>query len=58
MMHTNNDTIIGTIGGTLLSIIAIPTQTIVTTIIVAVIGATVSFFTSLILKEIYKRFKK
>ena len=53
-----NHTAAGTIGGTILSVVAIPTQTIFTTIVVAIIGATVSFLTSLVLKELYKHITK
>lgn len=46
MAHTTA----GTIGGTLLALIAIPMSTIYTTIFLAILGATVSYGTSLFLK--------
>jgi len=49
----DNSTAAGTIGGTILSVVAIPSNTIITTIAIAAIGATVSFFVSLILKKIF-----
>lgn len=55
---SDHTTVAGTAGGTLLSIWAIPTQTIVATIALAAIGAIVSFGVSLLLKELVKYFKK
>ena len=49
----DNSTAAGTAGGTILSIVAIPSSTIISTILIAVIGATVSFFVSLLLKKIF-----
>ena len=49
----DNSTAAGTIGGTILSVVAIPSNTIITTMAIAAIGATVSFFVSLILKKIF-----
>lgn len=52
-----HSTTISTIGGTLLSIITISSTTVVSTIIVAAIGAITSFFVSLACKRIYNYFK-
>mgnify|MGYP000238792614 FL=1 len=55
-MNTNIQLKVGTASGTLLSISpGIFTQDIVKTIILAVIGATVSFMVSYFLKKITKR---
>ena len=51
-----NSTAAGTIGGTLLTVVAIPASTIITTMVIAAIGATVSFFVSLILKKLWCRY--
>ena len=57
--QSNNGTIIGTIGGTLLSVFAsVHTEDIVKTFVLALIGATVSFSASLILKKIASLFKR
>jgi uncharacterized membrane protein len=54
-MNTNIQLKIGTASGTLLSISpGIFTQDIVKTIILAVVGATISFIISLLLKKITK----
>jgi hypothetical protein len=53
-----NSTAAGTIGGTLLSIVAIPSSTVITTVIIACIGATVSFFMSILLKAVWLYFTK
>lgn len=46
-----------TVGGTLLSITAIPSSaTILTTIILAAIGAITSFFVSVILKKLWYKY--
>jgi len=47
---THDSTLVGTAGGTFLALVAIPTQTIATTIICAIIGAITSYFTMLLLK--------
>lgn len=53
-----NSTAAGTVGGTLLSIVAIPSSTMITTVVVACVGATVSFFMSLLLKNAWLYFIK
>jgi len=55
MQHSmsNDTTIAGTVGGTLLTILTMPVQSIFHTIGYATIAATTSFFVSLILKEAY-----
>ena len=57
-----HSTSIGTIGGTLLTIITVGANTVVATVIVAIIGATTSFFVSLLLKwvttKVKAKFKK
>lgn len=50
--------IVPTIGGTLLSIIVNITGDIIRTAILAVVGATVSYLTSLCIKCIRNRFKR
>lgn len=51
--QNNNGTAIGTIGGTLLSIFAnVNTGDVVKTIVLATVGAVVSFGVSLLLKKI------
>jgi len=59
MQHltSNDSTVIGTAGGTLLAVFSIPTSTIVATVILAIIGATTSFVVSILLKEVYLYFK-
>ena len=58
-MNTNIQLKVGTASGTLLSISpGIFSQDIVKTIILAVIGATVSFIVSLLLKKITKHKRK
>ena len=58
-MENNTGTKAGTIGGTLLTIIYnIRTEDVVKTIVLASIGAIVSFVVSLSLKILFKRFKK
>jgi len=54
----DNNTTIGTIGGTIFALITINADTIISTIIVAILGAVTSFFTSLLLKELIKNIKK
>lgn len=56
MQH--NDTIIGTIGGTLLAVVTVNSSTFITTVVVAVIGSTTSFFVSLFLKWAWKKYVK
>lgn len=56
-MH-HDSTAAGTIGGTLLTIVAVNSSTIATTVIAACIGATVSFFVSLFLKKMWMYFTK
>ena len=58
-MSLPNNTLAGTIGGTLLSIAAtLNSDDIAKTIILASAGATVSFFVSLLLKRLIKKRKK
>ena len=58
-MHLPNDTLAGTIGGTLLSIVAtINSEDVAKTIILASSGAIVSFFVSLLLKCLIRKRKK
>lgn len=57
--HYDNTTITGTIGGTLLTIIAtINFEDLAKTVILAIIGATVSFFVSLFWKWIKLKINK
>lgn len=58
-MSTNNHTMMGTAGGTFLSVVPnIHSADIAKTILLATIGAIVSFTISLILKRIMKKHKK
>ena len=58
-MTSNNHTLMGTAGGTFLSIIPnIQSADIVKTVLLAAIGAIVSFTISLLLKSIIKKHKK
>ena len=58
-MNPNNTTKTGTIGGTLLTVFYnISSEDIVKTIVLAGIGAVVSFMVSLLLKRIFKQNKK
>lgn len=58
-MTANNHTLIGTAGGTFLSIAPnIQSEDIVKTVILATIGAVVSFTISLVLKSVNKKHKK
>lgn len=58
-MTSNHDTAMGTIGGTFLSILPnIESEDVIKTVILAAIGAIVSFTISLLLKMIYKRHKE
>jgi len=58
-MSSNNPTLIGTAGGTFLSIVPnIESEDIVKTIILAAVGAIVSFTISLLLKSLNKKHKK
>jgi mannitol-specific phosphotransferase system IIBC component len=58
-MITNNPTLAGTAGGTFLSIVPnIQSEDITRTIILASVGAIVSFTISLLLKSLNKKRKK
>ncbi|GAB3721047.1 MAG: hypothetical protein ACOVQC_04210 [Flavobacterium sp.] len=58
-MPSNNPTLIGTVGGTFLSIVPnLESEDIVKTIILAAVGAIVSFTISLLLKSLNKKHKK
>jgi hypothetical protein len=58
-MTANNHTLMGTVGGTFLSIVPnINSEDIAKTIILASIGAIVSFAISLLLKSLQKKHKK
>jgi hypothetical protein len=58
-MTANNHTLIGTTGGTFLSIVPnIQSEDIAKTVILATIGAVVSFTISLLLKSLNKKHKK
>jgi hypothetical protein len=58
-MTTNDSTIVGTIGGTFLSIVPnIHSEDIARTAILATVGAIVSFMISLLLKSLQKKRKK
>ena len=58
-MTANNHTLMGTAGGTFLSIVPnIQSEDIAKTVILATVGAVVSFTISLLLKSLYKKHKK
>ncbi len=58
-MSSNSHTIMGTAGGTFLSIIPnIQSADVLKTVLLAAIGAIVSFTISLVLKTIIKKHKK
>ena len=58
-MTANNHTLMGTAGGTFLSIVPnIPSEDITKTVILATVGAIVSFTISLLLKSLNKKHKK
>ena len=58
-MIANNPTLMGTAGGTFLSIIPnIHSEDIARTVILATVGAVVSFTISLLLKSLQKKHKK
>lgn len=58
-MTVNQSTLMGTAGGTLLSVMAnIGSSDIVKTIVLAMVGAIVSFTVSLLLKCLFKKYKK
>ena len=57
--HIENDTIVGTVGGTILSVIpSVETGDVVRTLILATVGAVASFLATQILKWIWRRIKK
>ncbi|WP_157496508.1 hypothetical protein [Flavobacterium gelidilacus] len=58
-MTANNHTLMGTAGGTFLSIVPnINSEDIARTIVLATVGAIVSFMISLLLKSLQKKRKK
>ncbi|WP_198513508.1 hypothetical protein [Confluentibacter lentus] len=58
-MTANNHTLTGTLGGTFLSIVPnIHSEDIAKTVILATVGAIVSFTISLLLKSLQKKRKK
>ena len=58
-MTANNHTLMGTAGGTFLSIVPnIQSEDIARTVILATVGAVVSFTISLLLKSLNKKHKK
>ncbi|WP_295336795.1 hypothetical protein [Flavobacterium sp.] len=58
-MSTNNSTFVGTVGGTFLSVLPnINSTDVLKTVILAGLGAIVSFVLSLILKRVLKKHKK
>jgi hypothetical protein len=59
MQSQSNSTLVGTAGGTFLSIVPnILSEDVVKTIILAAVGAIVSFMISLLLKYLTKKHKK
>ena len=57
--HIENDTIVGTVGGTILSIIPhLDSADLIRTLILATVGAVVSFLATQIMKWLKMRIKK
>lgn len=57
MPHHDHTTALGTVSGTVLTVVAnIDSQDYMKTVILAIVGATVSFGVSLLLKWFWKRF--
>lgn len=58
-MNSGNPTLIGTAGGTFLSVVPnLQSEDVMKTVVLAAVGAVVSFVISLVLKRIIKRHKK
>lgn len=58
-MSNSNPTLVGTAGGTFLSVLPnIESEDIAKTIVLAIVGAIVSFTISLLLKSLQKKHKK
>lgn len=54
--HIESGTVLGTVGGTALTVVAnINSQDITKTVVLAALGAVVSFTVSLVLKEVVKK---
>ncbi len=54
--HPDSTTAIGTVTGTVLTVAAtIDTQDYIKTVILAIVGASVSFFVSMVLKWLWKK---
>ena len=59
MMEHSNSTVMGTAGGTFLSVLPnLHSEDVIRTIILATLGAVVSFTMSLVLKLLIKKHKK
>jgi len=59
MTHHNNTTLVGTVGGTFLSIVPnLHSDDLIKTILLATVGAVISFTISLLLKILLKKKKK
>jgi len=58
-MSPNNTTFTGTVGGTFLSMVPnLNSEDVIKTILLATIGAVVSFWISVLLKYLSKKYKK
>jgi mannitol-specific phosphotransferase system IIBC component len=58
-MLPNNQTLVGTAGGTFLSILPnLTSEDIMKTVVLAAVGAVVSFMISMVLKSLHKKHKK
>ena len=58
MSHTNHSTLLGTVSGTVLTVLAnIGSQDIAKTAVLAAIGAAVSFCVSVVLKWLFRQIK-
>lgn len=59
MNHQTNSTLVGTVGGTFLSIVPnLSSEDVIKTVVLATIGAVVSFSISVLLKYLSKKHKK
>ena len=59
LMQTSNPTLIGTAGGTFLSMVPnLHSEDVLRTVVLAAIGAVVSFVLSMVLKFIVKKHRK
>lgn len=59
MYHIENDTVVGTVGGTLLAIVPqLDTADVVRTLVLAAVGAVASFFVTQFCRWLWRRWNK